>query len=143
MNPLSAPQQPQYQYPNQNQGNGNSSASNNNPVPRPDNSIEEYEVYDESAYRRGLGPKNIDVGVGQQQQAVYEEEEEEDGNSNSKQNQIQTDNTQFRTTESVMRNNSGIQITESPDVVNSKRRFMKAAYTPAGEYTDLSNLDYE
>jgi hypothetical protein len=143
INPFQQQQQQQYQYPNQNQGNGigSNNASNNNPVPRQDNSIEEYEVYDESAYGRGQGPKNIDIGVGQQyqQQSVYEEEEED---GNAKQAQIQTDNTQFRTTESVMRNNSGIQITESPDVVNSKRRFMKGQYQ-GSEYTDMSNLDYE
>lgn len=136
---IQQPQQPQqYQYqPQPQQGNGNAMNT------RQDNSVEEYEVYDES---RGLGPKSIDVGVGRQQQQQYEEEEEEDGNANSRnqaQNQIQTDDRAFRTTESVIKNNSGIQITESPDVVNSRRRFMKSAYSTSGEYNDPANLDYE
>lgn len=145
-------QQQQYQQPNlfgwtqpqvqqqQQQGNGNAR-------PQIDNSVEEYEVYDESPYSRGLGPQNVDIEVGEQaqgQQPVYDEdtnEEKPNGDGiNINTDLIKADDRAFRTNESVIKNNSGIQIVESPDVVNSRRRFMRATYTTPD---DISNQDYE
>jgi hypothetical protein len=136
-------QQPQTQQ--QIRGNGNAAR------PQLDN-VEEYEVYDEY---KTHGPNNIDIDVGPEQnqnqnqsqsQGVYEEdqaEEAKEGEVPINTDLIKTDDRAFRTHEPLIKNNSGIQITESADVVNSRRRGLRAAYTNPTDYGDIADRDYE
>lgn len=120
------------------------------PVRRPqlDNSIEEYETYDE--YVPPRGPRNIEIGVdGEEQQDnnenrfdLYEGEQNRtgNGNGNTEENElIKSDDRALRTNEPLMKSNSGINVTIAPEVVNSQRRFMRPTYSPNTD--DVSSYD--
>ena len=123
------------------------------PMRRPqlDNSIEEYETYDEYVPPPNRGPRNVEIGVDGEEQDnnenrfdLYEGEQNQsrtgNGNGNTEENElIKSDDRALRTNEPLMKSNSGINVTIAPEVVNSQRRFMRPTYSPNTD--DVSSYD--
>ena len=134
------PQMPQQQPVQQPVNN------NNMRRPQPDNSVEEYETFDESPYpypSTSRGPQNIDVGVGEEQLNNNNYNGDGNGNNNTSNEEnelIKSDDRALRTNEPLVKSNSGIDVTIAPEVVNSQRRFMRQTYTP-NNTEDVSSYD--
>ena len=119
--------------------------------PQLDNSVEEYETYDEytpPTQNQNRLPSNIEVGVGvgeeqhdQNRFDLYDGEQNRNGNGGTEENDlVKSDDRALRTNEPLIKSNSGINVTIAPEVVNSQRRFMRQTYTP-NNTEDVSSFD--